>query len=107
MPADGLAVGDQRRDRLAEGPGELAVGAGLAFVDLRALGMEREHRGFAGGGDGFGKGRLGGGGARRKQKEEGAVLSDGIAMPPRRSGTVLTVVARSDSDEAIHSTAGG
>ena len=40
VPADGLAVGDQRRDRLAESPGELAVGAGLAFIDLRALGMD-------------------------------------------------------------------
>jgi hypothetical protein len=71
VPADGLAVGDQGGDRLAKSPGQLAVGARLAFIDLRALGMEREDRGFAGGGDRFGEGRLGGGGARRKQKEEG------------------------------------
>ncbi len=41
VPADGLAIEQQRRDRLAERPGQLAVGAGLAFVDLRAFGVER------------------------------------------------------------------
>ena len=41
MPADGLAVGQQCRDWFAEGPGELAVGARLAFVDLSTLGVER------------------------------------------------------------------
>src|SRR5882762_10586845 len=35
MAPDGLAVREQRRDRLTEGPGELAVGARLALVDLR------------------------------------------------------------------------
>ena len=36
------AVEQQRGDRLAERPGELAVAAGLALVDLRAFGMERD-----------------------------------------------------------------
>ena len=40
MAADGLAVEEQGRDRLAERPGELAVGAGLALVDLRAFGVQ-------------------------------------------------------------------
>ena len=48
MPADGLAVRQQRRDRLTERPGELAVRACLALVDLRAFGMQGEHDGFAG-----------------------------------------------------------
>src|SRR5262245_15529332 len=48
VTADGFAVEQQRRDRLAKYPCELAVAAGLALVDLRALGMEREHRGLAG-----------------------------------------------------------
>jgi hypothetical protein len=70
MPADGLAIGDQGGDRLAKSPGQLAVGARLAFIDLRALGMQREDRGFAGGGDGFGEGRLGGGGAYRGSRQQ-------------------------------------
>src|SRR5262245_18484377 len=45
---DGFAVEQQRRDRLAERPCELAVAAGLALVDLRALGMGRDNRGLAG-----------------------------------------------------------
>src|SRR5204863_7906071 len=41
VTADGLAVQDERRDGLAEGPSELAVRARLAFVDLRAFGVPR------------------------------------------------------------------
>src|SRR3981189_944318 len=44
---DGLSIEQERRDRFAKRPGELAVGAGLALVDLRALGGERGHRGRA------------------------------------------------------------
>ena len=44
---DGFAIEQQRRDRLAERPCELAVAAGLALVDLRALGMERDNRALA------------------------------------------------------------
>ena len=51
MPADGLAVEQERRDRLAERAGELAVGTGLALVHLRALGVEGRNCGFARGGD--------------------------------------------------------
>ncbi|MGY4503538.1 hypothetical protein ACVWYH_007495 [Bradyrhizobium sp. GM24.11] len=36
MAADRLALGQQRCDRLAKGPGELAVGTWLALIDLRA-----------------------------------------------------------------------
>ena len=46
-----LAVGGERRLRRDEGPGQLAVGAGLALVELQAHGMDREHRGFSGCGD--------------------------------------------------------
>ena len=104
MPADGLAIGDQGRDRLAERPGELAVGARLAFIDLRALGMQREDRGFAGAAIGFGEGRLGGGGAQSRQQNEDRprYLSDGIARRSAACSGCLTVIARSDSDEAIH-----
>src|SRR5262245_19642613 len=41
---DGFAVEQQRRDRLAERPCELAVAAGLALVDLRSFGMKRAVR---------------------------------------------------------------
>src|SRR5437870_12995264 len=54
MPTDRLAVQKKRRDRLAKRPGECAVGAGLAFVDLRAFGMQREYRGFTRSCDGLG-----------------------------------------------------
>src|SRR5664279_5282237 len=47
MPADGLAIEQQSRDRLAERPGQFAVGAGLAFIDLRAFGVNAEHNGFS------------------------------------------------------------
>ena len=60
MPADRLAVLEERCDRLAKCPGECAVRAGLAFVDLRAFGMQLEDGGFAGSRDGVGKGGLGG-----------------------------------------------
>ena len=43
VTSDGFAVEQQRRDRLAERPCELAVAAGLALVDLRTLGMERDN----------------------------------------------------------------
>src|SRR5208282_3827921 len=39
MTSDGLASGDQRRDRLAKGPRELAIAARLALVNLCAFGM--------------------------------------------------------------------
>ena len=60
MPADGLAVLEERRDRLAKCPGQLAIGAGLAFVDLRAFGMQREDGRFTWSSDGVGKCGLGG-----------------------------------------------
>src|SRR5262245_59904367 len=47
VAADRLAVDEERRDRLAERPGELAVGAGLAVIDLRALGMQRRDHALA------------------------------------------------------------
>jgi hypothetical protein len=47
VAADGLAVEQERRDRLAERPGELAIVAGLALVDLRAGGIKGSHDGFA------------------------------------------------------------
>ena len=56
---EAYAVEQQGRDRLAECPGQLAVSAGLAFVHLCAFGVEREHHGLAGCGDGVGKGCLG------------------------------------------------
>ncbi len=64
MAADNLVVRHQRRDRLPESPGQLAVVARLAFVDLRALGMHGEDDGLARRGQGLGKGRLGGGSAQ-------------------------------------------
>ena len=47
MTADGLALQQQRRDRLAERPGQLAVIAGFALIDLRALGKECGDGGLA------------------------------------------------------------
>src|SRR3954447_26820386 len=47
VPADRLAIEKQRRDRLAEGPGELAVRACLALIDLRAFGVKGRDRGLA------------------------------------------------------------
>jgi hypothetical protein len=47
MPAHGDAVAQQRRNRLAQLPGELAARIGLAIIDLRALGMEGRDHGFA------------------------------------------------------------
>ena len=41
------AIEQQRRDRLAELPGELAGGVGLAVVDLGAFGMQRHNTGLA------------------------------------------------------------
>src|ERR1700731_2502334 len=51
-----LAVGGERRLRCDEGPGELAVGARLALVELQAHGMDREHYRFSGCGDRRGQG---------------------------------------------------
>src|SRR5262249_341098 len=51
VAADGLAIEDERGDGLAEPPGEFAVIAGFAFVDLRPLGMERHDRVLAWRGD--------------------------------------------------------
>ncbi len=50
VAADGLAVEEKRRDGLARRPGELAVCARLAFVDLRAFGMQRHDYCFTRGG---------------------------------------------------------
>ena len=47
MPAHGDAVAQQRRNRLAELPGELAARIGFAIIDLRALGVEGRDHGFA------------------------------------------------------------
>src|SRR5262249_6903235 len=44
MAADAFAIEQQGRDRLAEGPCQLALGAGLAFIDLCAFGIERDDR---------------------------------------------------------------
>ena len=52
VAADGFAVEEKRRNRLAGDPAERAVVAGLAFVDLRAFGMQHRDHGFAGGGNG-------------------------------------------------------
>jgi hypothetical protein len=53
MPADRLAP--QRAWRSArETPRRVPVGAGLAFVDLRAFGMQRENSGFTRCCDGLG-----------------------------------------------------
>jgi hypothetical protein len=48
VAADRLAVEQQGGDRLAERPGELAVGAGLALVDLRAFGVPGRNDRLAG-----------------------------------------------------------
>ena len=48
MAPDRLAVLQQRGDGLTEDPGELAAGARLALVDLRALGVQSDHGGFSG-----------------------------------------------------------
>src|ERR1700716_2040595 len=60
MAADNLVVRNQRRDRLPESPGQLAIIAGLAFVDLRALRMHGEHDCFSRRRNGVGKRCLGG-----------------------------------------------
>jgi hypothetical protein len=60
VTADGLAIRQQRGDRFAERPAKLAVGAGLAFIDLCALGLHREHNSFSRHGDSVGKRCLGG-----------------------------------------------
>ena len=70
MPADGLAIEQQGRDRFAECPGQFAVGAGLAFVDLRALGVNAEHDGLSRRRNGVGKRRLGGGHARERTQQQ-------------------------------------
>ncbi len=70
VTADGLAFGQQCRDRLAERPGQLAVGAGLAFVDLRAFGVHAEHDGFARRRNGAGKRWFGGGCAHQRTRQQ-------------------------------------
>src|SRR5262245_21740371 len=55
VAADRLALTEQGRDRLAERPGELAVRGSLAFIDLGALGVDAEHDGLAGCGNGVRK----------------------------------------------------
>src|SRR5215213_5066810 len=72
MPADRLAVQKQRRDRLAKRPGECAVAAALAFINLRAFGMQREHCGFTRSCDGLGKGFLGGRVHERPGEKDGS-----------------------------------
>src|SRR3954467_3163674 len=72
MPADRLAVRKKRRDRLAKHPGECAVGAGFAFIDLRAFGMQREHWGFTRSCDGLGKCCLGGRVDERPGEKDGS-----------------------------------
>jgi hypothetical protein len=59
VTADDLAVGKQRRNRFAEGPNRLAVGASFALIDLRAFGMHRQHDGRSRCCDGVGEGRFG------------------------------------------------
>lgn len=70
VPADRLALGEQGGDRFTKSPGELAVGAGLAFIDLRALGVDAEHDALAGRGDGVGK-RVGGHSRSSEQQQAG------------------------------------
>src|SRR5215470_8890560 len=54
MPADGFAIRNQGRNRLAELPGEFATLAGLTVIDLRALGVDSEDGGLPFRGDGVG-----------------------------------------------------
>jgi hypothetical protein len=54
MPPDGFAVEDQRSNRLAELPDELAAAIGLALVDLGTLGVDGHHRHLAGRSNGIG-----------------------------------------------------
>jgi len=80
---------NERCDRLPESPGQLAVGASLAFVDLHALGMRREHDGLARRSQGLGNGRLGGRGAHReperRSKASIALFGNGMAHFPNLS----------------------
>src|SRR5713101_2086677 len=68
VPTDGLAVGDQRRNRLAELPDELATAIRLAFVDLGALGVNGQHHRLTGRGDRIGHLRGQDRGDRRRQE---------------------------------------
>src|SRR5439155_7964907 len=72
MPAGRLAVRKRRGDRLAKYPGERAASDGLALVDLRAFGMQREHRGFTWSCDGLGKRGLGGCADERPGEKDGS-----------------------------------
>jgi hypothetical protein len=54
VPADGFAVQKKRCYRFAELPGEFAVRAYLALLNLRAFGMEHSNCRFARRGDGIG-----------------------------------------------------
>src|SRR5258706_475069 len=68
MPADGFAVHNQGRNRLAELPGKFAAFAGLAVIDLRPLGMHRQYDGFALGCDGVGDWGIHLGGLHRRDR---------------------------------------
>ena len=83
MTADGLAVGEERGDRLTKRPGELAVRARLALIDLRALGMHGKHRGFAGRGDGVWQRRLG---ARYRERARQQQQSERCTFETRHHG---------------------
>ena len=98
VPANRLALGQQRRDRLAEGPGGLAVGAGLALVDLRALGVDAEHDCLAGRGDSVGE-RVGGECGRAGQHEN--CKRKTLECRHGASSGKSLVIARSSCDEAI------
>jgi len=49
---------------------QFAIGAGLAFIDLRAFGVNAEHNSFARCRDSVGKRRLGGGRARERTQQQ-------------------------------------
>ena len=84
VASDRLAVEQERRDRLAERPGQ-AAGARLALVDLRAFGLQRHDDRLARRGD---RRRHLGVGVTRCQGECGALKrrvpkdSDGADQPP-------------------------
>src|SRR3954452_21968528 len=92
VTADRLALRQQGGDRFAKTPGELAVGAGLALVDLRALGVDAEHDSLAGGGDGVGK-RVGGRSRSSEQQQAGDGKLDRhgriTAKAPKKNGPRL------------------
>ena len=100
MAADGLAIQQQRRDRLAERPGELAVGAGLALIDLRAFGVQAGHECFSLYGDGVREGCFR---AHACERPESSTCR-AVAACGRRYGTCPLLSLLSPKHERIFST---